>query len=368
MAEKLRILIAAGGTGGHLFPAMAVAEEINRLSNNDVEFVFVGNPDKLEARIVPEAGYEFVPMPISGYSGMKSLKALLMPCKILKSISLCKRLIKNRGFDAVIATGAYISYPPGVAASAMKVPLFLMESNVNPGKSIKMLARKAKLILTSFEDSVKYFETKFHSKIRCVGNPVRMQITEKTDKSDAREFFGLQPDKQTILIFGGSLGARTINNTIEKHLSRLSEMNCQFIWQTGTSYQISSSVPPNVKVVPFISEMGKAYAASDIVISRSGATSVAEICISGKPSILVPYPSASNNEQENNALVLENQQAAIVIKDSEFSEIFFDRLVTLKANPEQLALMSSNAHKLAKANAAKSAAKMIIDSILLKTS
>ncbi|MFW6232477.1 MAG: UDP-N-acetylglucosamine--N-acetylmuramyl-(pentapeptide) pyrophosphoryl-undecaprenol N-acetylglucosamine transferase, partial [Bacteroidota bacterium] len=225
IGRKVKILCAAGGTGGHLFPAVAVAEKISELNDGKAEIHFIGRPDKIEAEVTPKLGYKFHPLKMRGLNKLFSLDTLLMPFNIFRNIVRCKQLIRDEKFDAVICTGAYISYPPGMAASQEKVPLILMESNVNPGKSIRMLSAKADLILTSFEESAKFFEKGTASKIKYTGNPVRKKIQDYSTKKNLPAAFDLDPDKFTVLIFGGSLGAKSINTAIEKNIDKLAALD-----------------------------------------------------------------------------------------------------------------------------------------------
>ena len=356
----MKIMIGAGGTGGHLFPAMAVLEQLEILTNGNLKASFVGTPDRIESRVVPSKGYDFTPMPISGFAGI-SLKSLALPFKIMKSIPICKKLIKEFKPDAVLCTGAYISYPAGAAASSMNVPLFLMESNVNPGKTIKVLSKKATKIFTSFEKTKTFFPLLHENIVEFTGNPVRKNLLDLPSQQSARKSFQIDEHKSTVLILGGSLGARSINSAVEKNFNAISNSNLQFIWQTGKSYNLNKKMPQNIKKFEFIEDMASAYAAADIVVSRSGATSVAEICVCGKPSILIPLPSASNNEQYENGLALEQAKATWLIKDSDASGNLFNKIFDLAAKQIIRDEMSKNTLKLSKPDAAKVCAGKILD-------
>lgn len=351
--KNIRALIAAGGTGGHLFPALAVAEEFEKQTNKDFAAYFVGNPNRLESRIVPESGYEFHPIPITGFAGLFSAKTLTLPFKILQSVMITRGIVKKYKPDFVLCTGAYLSYPAGLTANQMRLPLVLMESNVFPGKTIRMLAAKADLIVTSFEETKKYFPVNLHSKIVCFGNPLRKMFENIPDQKSAREKFGLEPEKKTVLIFGGSLGARAINNAAFTAIERLADQNLQFIWQTGNDYQIKSVLPDNVHLLKFIDDMASAYAAADLIVCRSGATTAAELTYLSKPSILVPLPSASNNEQQSNAEVLEKHGAALMIDNSVIGEKLYDAISELINNNEKLDFMAIKAGELARPDAAE---------------
>ncbi len=358
--ENTKAIIGAGGTGGHLFPAIAVAEEFNKQTGGGFKAFFVGNSEKLEARVVPASGYSFTPIPIRGFGGLLSISTLSLPFKIIKSLGIVRRIIKTEKPDFALCTGAYISYPVGIAASQMGIPLVLMESNVAPGKTIKMLSTKADLIITSFDATKQYFAPEAQSKVICLGNPLRKMFDNVPSQADARKQFGLDPEKKTVLIFGGSLGARAINNAARSSFDELKDSNIQFLWQTGKDYKLSGSpLPPNVKMLEFIDDMGAAYAAADLVIARSGATTVAELCYAAKPSVLVPLPSASNNEQEANAEELKNSNAAIIIRNNEIGEKLGNAIFTLINAEQKLNNMAKAAGNLARKNAAKDSVEKI---------
>ncbi len=359
--EKINILFAAGGTGGHLFPAIAVAEELDKQSNGNCQFHFVGTENKIEARVVPQLGYNLHTIKLAGLT--KSLKTLLVPYQVLSSILKCKKIIKENSISAVVCAGAYLSYPPGLAASMLGVPLFLMESNVNPGKAIKMLSSKATRIITTFEESKKFFPQKIAEKIITLGNPIRGDILSQKDKIESRRRLDLPIDSKNIFVFGGSLGARSINNAIANHLDEIAEKNYYIVWQTGKNFQAPSKLPGNVRMMTFVDDMASYYSAADLVIARSGATTVAEICIVGVPSILVPLPSASNNEQMHNANILQNNNATITVNDSSISVNIINLIDEIINDDEKLSKMGLNAKQLAKPNAASDVAKLILNFI-----
>lgn len=358
--ENIKSLIAAGGTGGHLFPAIAVAEEFKVQTGNKFEAFFVGNSERLEARIVPAQGYSFTPIPIRGFSGVFSASTLTLPFKIIKSVSSVRKIIKKEKPDFVLCTGAYISYPAGLAASQMNIPLVLMESNVAPGKTIKILSSKADLIITTFEATKDYFPHAVRSNVICLGNPLRKMFENIHTQPEARAKFGLEPDKKTVLIFGGSLGAGAINNAARTAFDIFEDKDIQFLWQTGKDYKLSGSLPANVKMLEFIDDMASAYTAADLVIARSGATTVSELCYTGKPSILVPLPGASNNEQAANAVELEKNSAAVIINNDVIGAKLAENINLLLNDDAKLKTMSQNAEKLAKKNAAADAVKSIM--------
>ncbi|MBI5324486.1 MAG: UDP-N-acetylglucosamine--N-acetylmuramyl-(pentapeptide) pyrophosphoryl-undecaprenol N-acetylglucosamine transferase [Ignavibacteriae bacterium] len=276
--NEFRILVAAGGTGGHLYPALAVLENIENVSGKKLKALFVGTSNRIESRVVPQSGYEFFPIPISGFKGLFSLDTFTLPFKIARSIGICRNLIRKFKPDVVLCTGAYISYPAGSAAHREKIPLILMESNVAPGKAINMLSQRADLIITSFEESEAYYNENLRSKIICLGNPVRKNICLPLTKEEARKELGLDMQKKTILVFGGSLGAKSINLAINNILFAIEREGWQLVWQIGENYVVQGNFSENVRVYKYIDNMSIAYSACDIVVSRSGATTVSEIC------------------------------------------------------------------------------------------
>lgn len=360
MKNKLKILIGAGGTGGHLFPAIAVCEQLEELTENNCEFHFIGNTDKIEARVVPSCGYNFHPIKLQGLS--KSPKVLLLPFQMAKAIGQCRKIIEEHSIDAVVATGAYLSIPPAYAARLLQNPIFLLESNVNPGKAIKTLAKYATKIYTSFDESKNYFEKKYHNKIISTGNPIRKQFFNHISKEEARKKLNIPINKLCIFIFGGSLGALSINKTIEQNLNYFINKDYYVIWQTGKNYYYQSS-HNNIIVKDFIDDISYYYAAADLVICRSGATTIAELAIAGKPAVLVPLPSASNNEQYNNAKVLADAAAAEIILNDELQDKLLPTIETI-FNSNKLQTMTTNIKTFARPNAAKNVAEDILKTIV----
>lgn len=361
--NKISILVAAGGTGGHLFPALAVVEALQNITDNNIEPVFVGNPERLEANIVPKLGYKFVPLSVVGFSGLFSLKTISLPFKILQSVSTCKKIIQSNNISAVLCAGAYLSYPAGLSAVKTNTPLFLMESNVNPGKTIKLLSAKADSIITSFEKSQSFFSDEEKKKIRCFGNPMRDQFDHVQSKEEARKKLNLDPNKKTIFVFGGSLGALAINKAVENFVENALDDSIQLIWQTGKNYEYNGAEKKNVIISKFIEDMATPYNAADLVVSRSGATSVSEICLLGKPSILVPLPSASNNEQAENAKALVEKNATIMIDNSEILDRFPIEVGKLLSSESELERMGRVAQSFARPNASMDVAKEILERI-----
>ena len=370
-----KILVAAGGTGGHLFPAIAVVEKLKELQGNEIDFQFFGRIDKIEGRIVPALGYKLHSTHLTGLVKTFSLNTFKLPFQILHSVNKLKKIIKQENIDAVLCAGAYLSYPAGLAGSMCKKKLFLMESNVNPGKAINWLSNRADVIFTTFDETKNYFNEATVKKIKLTGNPVRKQILNEFNKinevnkneiskEQTIEKFGLKKGKPIVLIFGGSLGATVLNNAVLNSLEMFAKSNFQVIWQTGEKNNIDISLPENVKLISFIDDMASAYFAADLVVSRSGAATVAELCIVGKPSILVPLPSASNNEQYFNAKYLETHNAAILINNDDISKKMYIAINDLLSDTEKLNQISVSAKKLAKPTANEIIAKEILKYIM----
>ncbi|MFN3306813.1 MAG: UDP-N-acetylglucosamine--N-acetylmuramyl-(pentapeptide) pyrophosphoryl-undecaprenol N-acetylglucosamine transferase, partial [Candidatus Kapaibacteriota bacterium] len=290
----MKVLVSAGGTGGHLFPALAVIEELRSLlgARDELEVWAVGNPEKIEAKVSKEQGWCFVPIPMVGFSGF-GFNFIKFLFKTVKSINILRKLIRQERIDFGIGTGAYITYPAGVALHSEGKPFFLLESNLVPGRANMLLARKSSLFFGTFEESIKYLPPAVVEKYRLVGTPVRKELLTAPTKEEACKKFDLQPDKPTLLIFGGSLGAATLNQVIWENYSFLLDRGYQIIWQVGKNFHNELPEDGSIKIFEFIDDMPSAYASSDLVISRAGASTLAEITALGKPAILVPYPYAT---------------------------------------------------------------------------
>jgi len=352
MNKPYTFLVAGGGTGGHLFPALAVVEEIQSQCPNS-SFHFVGRADKIEGKIIPKYGYDFHPINIEGLKSFYSPKNIAILFKIWKSKKIINDLLRKYQIDAVIATGSYISYPPCKVASKRNIPFFLIESNVNPGKTISLLATKATILFTSFPETENYLKNKKVKQIIYSGNPIRKIFFNSITKQEARIKFGLKPDLKTVFVVGGSLGSKVINQCIESNLEKFENNNIQLIWQTGSNYQVQRKIGNNVVQLNFIEDMASAYCASDLVISRSGASAIAEIAIVGKPSILIPYHQGLNDEQLRNAKYLEKMNASIVIMQDNINQMLINTIINLLNDPEKLNEMEANVKKFAKPDASK---------------
>ncbi|MBX3043973.1 MAG: undecaprenyldiphospho-muramoylpentapeptide beta-N-acetylglucosaminyltransferase [Candidatus Kapabacteria bacterium] len=358
----MHFLFGAGGTGGHLYPALAVAGELMKIVP-ECKITFAGRVDKIEGTKVPAFGYEFLPVDIEGLSFKPNPATLQNFVKLFKARNKVYNFIKQNKCSAVIVAGAYISIPPGFAAAKSKTPLFLMESNVNPGKAISLLTARSKAVFTSFEDSAKYFPQKWRKKIFFTGNPVRQDFLLPINKKDAKNKIGINPDKKTILIFGGSLGAKSINEFVAANLDNLSRINADIIWQTGGNFEFSDNIPDNIHQHNYIDDMSLYYSAADLIVCRSGASTVSELTLTGKPSVLVPLPSASNNEQLRNAEIMARIGASELVLNNELNSKLLSIVNELVADENKLLRMSESAGELAKPDAAKDVANKILEMI-----
>jgi len=346
MARK--IIIAGGGTGGHIFPAIAIANALKKLEPQ-TEILFVGAKGKMEMEKVPQAGYKIEGIDIAGFNRSSLIKNIGLPFKLIKSFIQVRKIVNHFNPDAVIGVGGYSSFPVLRFAQAKRIPTFIHESNSFAGKSNMLLGKKATKIFVAIDGMEKFFPA---DKILITGNPVRAVIAQSAaNKTEALRFFSLDETKKTVLIVGGSLGARSINEAIDMHLDGLLKAGLQLIWQTGKPYadkaKQRSAGKPGVWVNEFITQMEHAYAAADIVVSRSGAMTVAEECVARKPVIFVPYPFAAEDHQTVNAKRLVEKNAAVMIKDSEVKEKLLQAILELASNDARQAEMKDNISKLA---------------------
>ncbi len=343
--ENIRIIISGGGTGGHIFPAIAIANAIKR-QKPDAQILFIGAEGKMEMEKVPEAGYPIEGLWISGFQRSLSLKNLSFPFKLIASLRKAKKIMKQFKPDAVIGVGGYASGPSLRAAGKRKIPTLLQEQNSFPGVTNRILAKKAGTICVAYHGLDKFFPK---DKIVYTGNPIRRDVVEIAGKNEeAYDFFGLEAHRKTLLIVGGSQGALAINKAIKKNLVMLSEAGMQIIWQTGKPYlqealdAIDKKGLKNIKPLAFIQRMDLAYAAADLVISRAGAIAISELCATGKPSIFVPLPTAAEDHQTKNAKALVDQNAAVLVSNSEAEEKLGKVVVGLMENNLQRQQLSAN--------------------------
>jgi UDP-N-acetylglucosamine--N-acetylmuramyl-(pentapeptide) pyrophosphoryl-undecaprenol N-acetylglucosamine transferase len=355
---EYRFLFAGGGTGGHLFPAVAVAERIKSILP-EAEILFVGTKSKIEGRVIPKLGFKFKSIWIKGFSRKFNLENLLFPIKLV--ISIVQSIFINMKFkpQVAIGSGGYVSGPAIFGSSVIGAKIILLEQNSYPGITTRLLERKSKEIHISFEDSIKYFKEK--EKLLFTGNPVRESLT-KINKEDALKEFGFSTSKKTLFILGGSLGAYTLNEAISASLNKIEENGLQVIWQTGKNYfeNYKNLNSKNVWVNAFIDNMNFAYAACDLLVARAGATTIAEVLMLGVPSILVPSPNVAANHQYHNAKSLTEKDAAILIEDKYLKEKLFESVINLINDENQLKNISANAKALAKPDAARIIAERVI--------
>ena len=363
MDEELRIIISGGGTGGHIFPAVSIANAI-KAKHPDAKILFVGALGRMEMQRVPAAGYEIKGLPIQGFDRKNLLKNVKVLFKIWKSQRMAKQIIKDFRPMAAVGVGGYASGPTLNKAAAMGIPCLIQEQNSYAGVTNKLLAKKADKICVAYEGMERFFPAE---KIIMTGNPVRQALLEnKMTKAEAIQSFGLDPQKKTILIVGGSLGAGTVNKSVMQHLDDIEKSGVQVIWQTGKYYydniikELEGRVLPNVKVMDFISDMGAAYKAADLVISRAGASSISEFCLLGTPVILVPSPNVAEDHQTKNAMALVNKQAALYVKDAEAPEKVISLALETVQDEQALRSLSENILKLALPNSADIIADEVI--------
>ncbi|MEO5562547.1 MAG: undecaprenyldiphospho-muramoylpentapeptide beta-N-acetylglucosaminyltransferase [Chitinophagaceae bacterium] len=348
-----RIIIAGGGTGGHIFPAIAIANALRDI-DKDTEILFVGAKGKMEMEKVPQAGYKIEGLDIAGFNRSSLIKNIGLPFKLIKSFSQVRNIFKQFKPDAAIGVGGYSSFPVLRYAQAKGIPTFIHESNSFAGKSNIMLGKKAVKVFVASDDMEKFFPA---GKIIISGNPVRSAIVHAaTTKAEGIRFFSLDENKKTLLVVGGSLGAKTINEAVDKDLDQLLDAGLQLIWQTGKPYADKAKErvkgKQSVWVNEFISQMELAYAAADIVVARAGAMTVAELCVVKKPVLFVPYPFAAEDHQTVNAKQLVNKNAALMVPDSEAKEKLVPMTVELAKNETKQNELKNNIGKLAITDAA----------------
>ena len=364
MNDELRVIISGGGTGGHIFPAVSIANAIKAM-HPDAKILFVGALGRMEMQRVPAAGYEIKGLPIQGFDRKNLLKNVKVLYKIWKSQRMAKNIIKEFRPQVAVGVGGYASGPTLNKAAAMGIPCLIQEQNSYAGVTNKLLAKKAAKICVAYEGMERFFPAE---KILLTGNPVRQQLLETTQtKAEALRSFGLDATKKTILIVGGSLGARTVNESVLKHLDVIRQSNVQFIWQTGKYYhaQITEQLAKepkadNLVVTDFISDMGAAYKAADLVVSRAGAGSISEFCLLGKPVILVPSPNVAEDHQTKNALALVNKDAALYVKDMEAPALLIPLAIDTVQDDVKLKILSENILKMALPASAEIIAKEVV--------
>lgn len=355
---RYRILIAGGGTGGHLFPAIAVAEKIKEMKP-ETEILFVGTKSKIEGKVVPELGYKFKSIWIKGFSRKFNFENILFPVNLF--ISLIQSIIINMRFmpRVAIGTGGYVSGPAIWGSSVLGAKIILLEQNSFPGITTRLLERYANEVHISFKDSEKYLRRK--DKLHLTGNPVRKNLGTE-EKERALVQFGLSPGKKTLLVIGGSLGAASINKAMAANVKRLEENGIQIIWQTGKNYfrEYENLNSSDIKVLEFIDDMNAAYSVCDLFLARAGATTIAEVLALGIPSILVPSPNVAENHQYHNAKSLEEKNAAILILDEKLGDELYETVFETINTENKLIELKLNSRSLAKPDAAATIAARAI--------
>ncbi len=352
--DKLKIIISGGGTGGHIFPAISIAGEF-RKRFPDCDILFVGALGRMEMEKVPAAGYQITGLPVMGLPRKPGFKSFLFMIRLLQSLWKARKIVRNFQPDIAIGVGGYASGPLLRAAIARKIPALIQEQNSFAGKTNKWLATKAGCICVAYEGMERYFP---RDKLVLTGNPVRNELFSGTHtREEASRWFQLQDSGKTLLVTGGSLGARTLNNAVLANLDKFREAGISVLWQTGSLYfremkaKTDGKLPENIRIVEFIDRMDLAYTAADVVLSRAGAGTISELCLAGKPAILVPSPNVAEDHQTKNALSLVEKEAALLIRDSDLEERLFPETEALFSNPALLVKLSANITRMARPDA-----------------
>lgn len=359
----MRIIIAGGGTGGHIFPALAIANALKNI-NPGIEILFVGAKGKMEMEKIPAAGYKIEGLDIAGYNRSSLIKNIGLPFKLVKSFLQVRRILKTFRPDAVIGVGGYSSFPVLRSAQARGITTFIHEANSLPGKSNIMLGKRATGIFVPAEGMEKYFQGR---KVVVTGNPVRKVFLQRISKEDALKFFGLRPGIKTVFVMGGSLGAKSINEAIDKNMDVFKKNHLQVIWQTGKSYAAKAASEDEERMAiwtnAFIDKMEYAYAAADVVIARSGAMTIAEMCVVHKPAIFVPYPFSAEGHQVTNAKNLVDKNAALMVLDADVKATLIPELLRLVSDEKLMAELEKNISKLGNTDADEMIAHEILKKI-----
>ncbi len=350
--DNYRFLLSGGGTGGHIYPAVAIADELRR-RHPEASFLFVGARDRMEMEKIPQAGYEIRGLWISGLARKLSWKNLVFPLKLISSLMKARAIVREFKPHLVIGTGGFASGPTLKMAEAQGIPCVLQEQNSFAGITNKWLAKKAARVFVAYENMERFFPKEA---LRLTGNPVRATLVENVpEQEQAREALGLKPGQKTLLVLGGSLGARRINQLVEKELGFLQGLGFQVLWQCGSGYfeTYRKHESDGVRVRAFIREMGQAFAAADLIISRAGAGSVSELCLAGKPVLFIPSPNVAEDHQRKNAEAIVSKEAALMLRESELDTAFEPTLRALVEDPGQMKRLGENIRKLARPNATR---------------
>ena len=375
--RKIKAIISGGGTGGHIFPALSIANKLKEL-NPETEILFVGADGRMEMEKVPAAGYRIIGLPVAGLQRKLTLSNFALPFKVIKSVSMAKKVIREFKPDIAIGVGGYASAPLLWAATRLGIPTLIQEQNGFAGLTNKILGKKADCICVAYEGMERFFPAE---KIVFTGNPIRKEIVPATEqmKAEAYEYYGLDPQKKQLFIVGGSLGSGTLNNAMKQWITEgcPGGENMQIIWQCGKYYKpsvdafmkeaaekgLGGETLSRIIHSDFIKRMDLAYAAADVVISRSGASSISELCAAHKAAIFVPSPNVTEDHQTHNAMALVNKEAGMIVKDSEAVEKLMATACELIENPEKIALIEKNVAALAKSDAAMTIAEHIYKTI-----
>jgi UDP-N-acetylglucosamine--N-acetylmuramyl-(pentapeptide) pyrophosphoryl-undecaprenol N-acetylglucosamine transferase len=363
-----RIIISGGGTGGHIFPALSIAGAIREIVP-ETEILFVGAEGRMEMERVPQAGYEIKGLPVAGLQRKLSLANFALPFKILRSILMAKRIIREFKPDVAVGVGGYASAPLLWSASGMKIPCLIQEQNSYAGLTNRILSKKADKICVAYDGMEKFFPAE---KVILTGNPIRKEIKPPTEaeRREGYDFYGLNPDKKTIFVVGGSLGSGTLNKAMKKWVAEKSaKADYQVIWQNGKYYSsdiaeyMKEREQPNVKHFDFIQRMDLAYAVADVVISRAGAGTISELCVAGKATIFVPSPNVTEDHQTHNAMALVEKEAALMVQDSMAEKMLMDTAEKLLADSAHIRKLEKNVLKLGRKEAADAIAKEVLSLI-----
>jgi len=362
--KKLKVIVSGGGTGGHIFPAIAIAKSLEK-KVEDIELLFVGAKDRMEMQKVPDSGYKIEGLWISGFQRSFSSRNLLFPFKLISSLIKSKKIIRKFQPDLVIGTGGFASGPLLYAASRKGIPSVIQEQNSYPGVTNKLLAKSVQKICVAYDNMDRFFPKE---KLIFTGNPIRKEILDFSDKREkGKNFFGLHNGRITVLVVGGSLGAKTINESVNNNLEAFKKNKLNLIWQTGVSYEnqaeesVKSINESGIKSYKFIKEMDLAYAAADIIVSRAGAIAISELCYIGKPVILVPSPNVAEDHQTQNAQSLVNKNSALMVKDVESRRKLVEEIKSLSENKGLQEELSRNIKKLAVKDAAERIADLSLE-------
>lgn len=365
MKKEYRIIISGGGTGGHIFPALSIADTI-RSKHPEAKILFVGADNRMEMQRVPDAGYDIIGLPIAGFNRKNLLKNLKVLWLIFKSQRMAKKIIKDFAPQVAVGVGGYASGPTLKMAASMNIPTLIQEQNSYAGVTNKILSKRAKMICVAYDGMERFFP---HEKIKLTGNPVRKSLLDmRANRKDAMKSMGLDENKKCILIVGGSLGARSINEGVIANIELIrNNKDIQFVWQTGKLYfeemkerAAAAGKPDNLIITDFVSNMANALSAANLVVSRAGAGSISEFALIGKAVILVPSPNVSEDHQTKNAMALVNKDAAIYVADAKVKEELIAKAIETVNDDERIATLETNIEKLGKPNAAEDIANEVI--------